>query len=142
MKYSPRGRQLTERWEKCRLIAYKPLKTDVWTIGYGHTKGVYEGMTCTKEQADVWLCEDIDIAETNVNTHVTVKITQGMFDALVDFDINCGNKALDNSTLLKFVNSNDKEAAAKEFEKWDHSGGKIIAGLLRRRQDELNLFKE
>jgi lysozyme len=135
MKYSNSGLAVTQRSEGCKLIAYQD-QGGVWTIGYGHTRGVYAGMTCTQEQAVAWLLEDLALAEQNVNTHVHVPITQGMYDALVDFDFNCGSKALDSSTLLRLVNAGDKEHAANEFEKWDHVGGKVVAGLLRRRLEE------
>jgi lysozyme len=136
MKYSKPGLQLTEGFEGCKLVAYIPMKGDVPTIGYGHTRGVYLGMTCTQEQAEQWLLEDLKLAEDNVNLHVRVKLTQGQFDALVDFAFNCGCANLDGSTLLKLVNTGDFEHAAKEFEKWDHASGKVVAGLLRRRQAE------
>ena len=136
MKYSKSGLALTERFEGCRLVAYWDPLGKVWTIAYGHTRGVHAGMTCTQEQAVRWLLEDIAFAEQNVNTHVTIPITQGEFDALVDFAFNCGSANLDSSTLLKLVNAGDMEHAAKEFEKWDHAGGKEVAGLLRRRLAE------
>lgn len=141
MKYSKTGLALTERFEGCKLVAYQD-QVGVWTIGYGHTRGVHEGMTCTQAQAEQWLLEDIAAAEQNVNTHVKVPLTQAEFDALVDFDFNCGSGNLDSSTLLKLVNEGDPEDAAKEFEKWDHAGGKVVAGLLRRRQAEEAEFRE
>lgn len=135
MQYSKDGLHLTEQFEGCKLVAYQD-SVGIWTIGYGHTRGVHAGMTCTQEQAEQWLREDVQIAQDNVNQHVTVTLTQGQFDALVDFAFNCGCKNLDCSTLLKLVNHSDFEHAAKEFEKWDHASGKVVAGLLRRRQAE------
>lgn len=140
MKYSKEGQAMTERFESCRLIAYQD-QIGVWTIGWGHTRGVYEGMTCTQEQADAWLLADIAIYEQDVNTHVKVEINQQEFDALVDFAFNLGNGALNGSTLLRLLNAGDFSGAAKEFKKWDHAGGKIVAGLLRRRLAEEQEFK-
>lgn len=140
MKYSKQGLELTKSFESCRFSSYKDVG-GVWTIGYGHTRGVGPDQTCTKEQAEAWLIEDIAQAEQNVNTHVRVTLTQEEFDSLVDFDFNCGSKALNGSTLLKLVNSGDMNHAAREFEKWDHVGGKVVAGLLRRRLAEEKLFK-
>ena len=135
LTYSRAGQALTERFESCRLMAYQD-QVGVWTIGWGHTFGVHAGMTCTQVEADAWLSEDEAAAVADVNTHVTVPLTQGEFDALVDFAFNLGRGALNNSTLLKDLNAGDYHAAAKEFEHWDHAGGKVVAGLLRRRLAE------
>lgn len=140
MQYSKQGIALTESFEGLRTTAYQD-QVGVWTIGYGHTKGVHPGMTCTEEQANQWLQEDACDCENDVNSHVKVALNQNEFDALVDFCINLGGTSLNTSTLLKLVNASDKTDAAKEFEKWDHAGGKVVAGLLRRRQAEENLFK-
>jgi len=136
MKYSISGFALTKRFEQCRLVAYWDALGKVWTIGWGHTFGVSQGDVCTQEQADAWLVEDMAASEADVNTHVKVSLTQGEFDALCDFAFNLGRGALNNSTLLKDLNAGDYLTAAAEFEKWDHAGGKVVAGLLLRREDE------
>lgn len=135
MKYSKQGLQLTESFEGCRLKAYQD-QVGVWTIGYGHTRGVVPGMVCTQEQAEAWLMQDIVICEADVNSHVQIDLTQGEFDALVDFCFNLGCDALNHSTLLRLINGGDLEHAAGEFEKWKYAGGHVVAGLLRRRQAE------
>lgn len=139
MQYSLDGLHLTERFEGCRLEAYRD-SVGVLTIGYGHTAGVKEGDTCTQEQAERWLQEDIQAAANAVNKYVNVSLTQGEFDALVDFTFNLGSGSLQHSTLLRLLNSGDPEDAAKEFERWDKAGGKVVAGLLRRRQAEESEF--
>lgn len=93
-------------------------------------------MTCTQEQADQWAQEDSCNCENDVNAHVTVQLTQCEFDALVDFCFNLGGQSLNGSTLLKLVNESNFAAAANEFDKWDHAGGQVVAGLLRRREAE------
>lgn len=141
MRYSKDGVHLTEQFEGCKLEAYQD-SVGVWTIGYGHTRGVYEGMTCTQEEAEAWLLEDIANAEADVNKHVTLdSLDQNEFDALVDFAFNCGDGNLNSSTLLKLVNADELDLAANEFEKWDHAGGKVVAGLLRRRLAEKAEFQ-
>ena len=135
MTYSKSGLQLTEQFEGFKSVAYQD-QVGVWTIGYGHTRGVCAGMTCTDEQAEAWLLEDISIAEADVNRVVTSTITQGEFDALVDFAFNLGNGSLNNSTLLKLVNAGEFDEAAKQFPRWDMAGGHEVAGLLRRRLAE------
>jgi lysozyme len=140
MQYSQPGLHLTEQFEGCKLVAYQDSK-GVWTIAFGHTRDVHPGMTCTMEQANVWLAQDILWAESEVNKLVKVPVTQPEFDALVDFTFNCGCGNFDHSTMLKLVNADDMTDAANEFEKWDKCGGQVVAGLLRRRQAEAAEFR-
>lgn len=139
MEYSKDGMALTEYFEGFRDTAYQDSK-GVWTIGYGHTRGVHHGMTCTQADADKWLLEDVAEAANAVNLYVKPGVTQEEFDALVDFTFNVGITAFRTSTLLSKFNDNDVQGAIDEFEKWDMSGGKVIAGLLRRRNAERALF--
>jgi lysozyme len=128
MKYSLSGEALTERFEGFRSDSYQD-QVGVWTIAYGHTRGVTEGMQCTEDEGRQWLDEDIALCEADVNSNVTVALTQGEFDA-----------ALNGSTLLKELNAGDYAGAAAEFTKWDHAGGQVVAGLLRRRLAEESEF--
>lgn len=141
IQYSKSGVALTERFEGCKLTAYQD-QVGVWTIGYGRTHNVHPGDTCTQEQAEAWLQEDTEWAVRVVNALVTVPLTQGEFDALVDFTFNLGSGSIQHSTLLKLVNAGQFETAAKEFEKWDMAGGKHVAGLLRRRIAEEQEFQQ
>lgn len=141
--YSKDGLHLTEQFEGCKLVAYKPVPTDPWTIGYGHTKGVKEGQTCTAEQAEDFLSQDIQDASDTVNYACrNIVLRQNEFDALVDFVFNVGSGNFLGSTMLRKMKTADFEDAAKEFEKWDMSGGVHLAGLLRRRIAEECLFNE
>lgn len=140
MRYSKQGIDLTKQFESCRLTAFKPTPSDPWTIGWGHTNGVEENTTCSQAQADQWLLDDVSDAENAVNRLVKIGLTQEEFDALVDFTFNCGVYAFEHSTMLAKLNDNDVEGASDEFEKWDMAGGKVIAGLLRRRDAERALF--
>lgn len=141
MTYSKTGLQLTERFEGCRLTAY-PDTGGVWTIGYGHTHGVLEGMTCTREQALAWLEQDTREAAAAVNRLVTVPLKQAHFDALVDFVFNLGVGAFARSTMLKDINAGNLAAAAAQFPLWDHDAGRVLAGLLHRRLAEEAEFDE
>lgn len=141
MIYSKSGLQLTEGFEGCRLQAYQDSK-GVWTIGHGHTSGVCAGMTCTQAQAEAWLAEDVAWAERAVNWLVRVPVSQGEFEALVDFVFNAGIGNFRDSALLHFLNVGRPDLAAAEFDKWDHCGGKVVAGLLRRRQAEKAEFQK
>jgi lysozyme len=135
MIYSKTGVQLTERFEGVRLEAYQD-SVGIWTIGYGHTFEVTEGMTCTQDQATAWLIEDIQTAANDVNRLVKVPLTQGEFDALTDFCYNAGGGNFATSTMLKLLNAGDFAGAASQFDLWDHAGGAVVAGLLRRREAE------
>ena len=141
MTYSQSGLHLTEQFESCRLTAYLDSK-GIPTIGWGHTAGVQLGDTCTQEQADAWLQQDIGWAVGVVNRAVTVTVTQGEFDALTDLVFNIGSGNFHDSTMLRLLNTGDYHGAADEFCKWDRAGGIIVAGLLRRRLAEEQEFKQ
>ena len=141
LTYSKNGLGLTESFEGVRLTAYQD-QVGVWTIGYGHTgPDVTPGLTITQEQANNLLMEDIAGAATAVNRLVTVPLDQDQFDALVDFVFNVGIGNFQNSTLLRDLNASNFDDAAAQFERWDHAGGVVVAGLLRRRQSEAKLFQ-
>lgn len=145
MIYSKTGLHLTESFEGVRLTAYPDPGTggDPWTIGYGHTgPEVCQGLTCTQEQAEAWLAQDVQKAAKAVDDLVQYELTQDEFDALVDFVFNVGIGNFRSSTMLRLLNQGDFNSAAHEFEKWDKAGGHVMAGLLRRRQAEEQLFEK
>ena len=139
MKTSDVGIELIKKYEGCVLKAYK-CPSGVWTIGYGHTTGVKSGMKITKTQAVNYLKQDLSIYEKAVTDYVKVPLNQNQFDALVSFSFNCGVGALKTSTLLQKLNSSDYNGAANEFPRWNKSNGKVLNGLVRRRQEEKELF--
>jgi lysozyme len=129
---------LIESFEGCKLKAYKDLR-GIWTIGYGHTNGVYPGQVITQQVAEALLQHDIQYASSVVNTHA-IPCTQGQFDALVDFVFNLGAGNFLSSTLLKMHLAKNYQGAADQLLRWDHSGGEEIPGLLRRREAERKLY--
>lgn len=139
MQYSQAGLRFTASFEGRRLVAYQD-SVGVWTIGDGHTKGVGPGLTCLDVQADAWLEEDTKEAQDAVNQGVDVPLTQEEFDALVDFVFNLGAEAFLGSTLLGLLNQGRYQEAAQQLDRWDHAGGQVVAGLLRRRQAETQEF--
>ena len=139
MHISNDGINLIKQFEGCVLSAYK-CPAGVWTIGYGHTKNVKQGMKITKEQASNLLIDDLKIYESYVNKYVKVKLNQNQFDALVSFTFNCGGGALKSSTLLKKINKGDYAGAANELLRWNKANGKVLSGLTRRRKAEKALF--
>lgn len=140
--YGKIGLALTEQFESCRLQAYQDLK-GIWTIGWGHTgPEVGPGLTWTQDQADSQLAIDFTLAQACVNANLLIPISQEENDALVDLVFNIGRNAFRNSTLLKLLNAGNIENAAAQFDDWDHAEGKVVAGLLRRRQAETALFDQ
>lgn len=140
MLYSKDGLHLTEQFESCRLTAYKDVK-GIWTIGWGHTGAIVRpGLTITQAQADQLLADDINWANNVVNGLVHASLTQGEHDAVVDFVFNVGSGNFASSTMLKWLNEKNMVMAALEFDKWDKAGGKVVAGLLRRREAEQMMF--
>ena len=140
MTTSSNGRALIESFEGLRLEAYLPTPNDVPTIGYGHTDGVQMGDTCTPEQADAYLAEDLTASELAIECTVSVDLNQNQFDALVSFVFNVGAHNFETSTLLKLLNSGDYDGAAQQFTRWDKQAGEVLPGLLKRRTAEQALF--
>jgi len=141
MQYSKTAAELAETFEGCRLQSYPDIG-GVWTIGYGHTSGVHPGMICTPQRAIEWLDADMKIAAACVNRYVSVTLTQNEFDALCDFVFNLGCGDFARSTLLRLLNRGEYAEAANQFDLWDHCGGKVVAGLLRRREAEEETFSD
>lgn len=139
LTYSKDGLAFTRLFEGDVLTAYQDQR-GVWTIGYGHTAGVRPGQTITEQRAEALLVEDIQAAVHCVNEFATVKLTQPQFDALVDFAFNVGAGNFRNSTLLREINAGHFPEAAAQFRLWDHCGGVVNAGLLRRRRAEASEF--
>ncbi len=139
MKTSQKGIDLITRFEGFRARAYK-CPAGVWTIGYGHTKGVKAGQSVTLEGAQDLLRQDLKNFEDWVTKLVKVELTQGQFDALVSFCFNLGPGALDSSTLLKLVNQQKFALAADQFKRYNKASGVELSGLTKRRQAERDLF--
>lgn len=150
MKASKSAYALIHTFEGCRLHAYK-CPAGVWTIGWGHTAGVYEGMSITREKANEFLEQDIRIFEDNLTFALGLDdkdrmpnglpISQHQFDALLSFTYNVGTGNLARSTLLRKVKANPKDPSIRgEFARWVYGGGKRLPGLVRRRKMEADLY--
>lgn len=140
MKISQAGINLIKKFEGVRLQAYKPVQSEkYWTIGYGHYGAdVSEGQVITQEQADELLAKDIEKFEAAVNKYSDkYNFTQGQFDALVSFAFNCGI-----SNLNKLVDNGNRNIyqIASHITQYNKAGGKVLKGLVTRRQAELDLF--
>jgi lysozyme len=138
--YSEEGLALTKSFEGLRTASYQDC-AGVWTIGYGHTgPRVIEGLIISQVAAEQFLVSDLADAVTCVNRGVTATISQSQFDAMVDFCFNTGRGSFLESTLLRSVNLDDFGAASAQFGLWVHAGGQVVAGLVRRRKAEADLF--
>lgn len=154
MKTSPAGRALIKEFESFRSKPYlcpagKP------TIGWGfcsYPNGRRVAMTdppITVDEAEPMLSVILAGFEDDVYGLVRVPLKQCQFDALVSFAYNVGSdidadtiaEGLGDSTLLRKLNAGDYEGAAQEFPKWNKSGGKVTAGLIRRREAEQAMFR-
>ena len=145
MRMSAAGLATVKEFEGLRLKAYK-CPASVWTIGYGHTSAagapiVNPDLVITKDEAEEVLERDMEQYEEGVRKYVKVDLTQGQFDALVDFAYNAGVGALQKSTLLKKVNAEKFDEVPAEFMKWTKGGGKELPGLVRRRRAEVKLWR-
>ena len=113
---------------------------NVWTIGYGRTKNVKEGDVVNEMQAERDLLEELEEFGEQVLNTVQVPLLQNQFDALTSWTYNLGVGNLQSSTLLKELNSRKYIAAGKEILRWNKAGGKVLAGLTRRRESEARLW--
>ncbi len=138
---------LIHEFEGLSTKAYK-CPAGVWTIGYGHTKGIKEGDTITQGVADRLLKSDLEELAINLTRALNadeIVVSQEQFDALCSFAYNLGLNALIHSTLWTYLRKGKDQAAADEFLKWnkakDATGKKVeLKGLTRRREAERALF--
>lgn len=143
MRTSQNGIAVLKYFENCSLSAYPDPATGgaPWTIGWGHTgPEVVPGLIWTQAKADAQLLDDLAEREMSVSCAVTAALSQGQFDALIDFVYNLGSGNFEGSTLLKLVNAGDMSGAAAQFARWNRAAGKPMRGLTRRRAAEAALF--
>ncbi|WLI75099.1 lysozyme [Kosakonia sp. H02] len=135
------GLALIKSFEGLRLEKYKDA-VGKWTIGYGHLILPNESFPrpITEAEAEALLRADLQMTERGVHKLVTVDLNQNQFDALVSFTFNLGAGNLQTSTLLKLLNQGQYAQAADQFPRWNKAGGKVLAGLTRRREAERGLF--
>lgn len=112
----------------------------VWTLGYGHTSGIDPNETCTIDQANDWLLEDVQKACDFILNNVDCALTQNELDALTSFVFNVGVGNFIHSTLRMALQKGDYQGAADQFLRWNHISGKVSDGLSRRREAERALF--
>lgn len=143
MQMSPEGMNaLLKQFEGCKLKAYR-CPRGICTIGYGHTNAagaplITDNSIITQQQANDILRRDLVQYENSVNKLVKQPLTQHQFDVLVDFVYNEGERNLATSTMLRKINAGQFQDVPSELAKFNKAGGKVLPGLVRRRQAEAN----
>lgn len=116
--------------------AYIPIPGDVPTIGFGTTEGVKLGDTITPVKALARALTDVQQFEGALKRCVTVPLHQYEYDAAISFSYNIGASAFCNSTMVKKWNAWDYEGGCNELSRWVKSGGRVVKGLVARRERE------
>jgi len=138
------GLNLIKSFEGRRLTAYRDV-AGIWTIGYGHIRGVREGMAITEEQATQLLQQDLADTEASVDSMTSAApTTNNQYAAMVSLCFNIGRGNFQSSRVLRFHLARDYTSAADAFLLWDkgHVNGQLVEvqGLLNRRQAEKDLY--
>ena len=143
MHLSDAGLELIKRSEGFRANTYLDA-AGIPTIGYGHKLLPEESYPdgIDEAEAEELLTADAGAAALAVQRMVQVPLTQGQFDALVDFCYNLGEGRLAASTLLRELNAGMYNEARQQLLLWDHAGGQVVPGLQVRRQAEFDLWGE
>ena len=143
MTCSPAAIDLIKQFESLRLEAYL-CPAGVWTIGWGHTEGVRDGLRITEDLAEEFLRRDVAGVEQGLPTAIHAPLTQGQHDALVSlcFNLRGGAFRLPSIAprLVAKMNAGDFMGAADELLDIDRANGKVLPGLVRRRAAERALF--
>lgn len=154
MQMSTNGRELLSQWEGFEEKVYKD-SAGLDTIGVGHliTKpeknagaitingtAVAYANGLTKQQVLDLLGQDLDRFEKAVNDNVKVSLSQNQFDALVSFSFNVGGGNFRSSTLLRLLNEGKYDEVPAQLRRWNKAGGKVVQGLVNRRENEIKLW--
>ena len=140
MQISKEGLALIKKFEGFESRAYL-CPAGVWTIGYGHTKDVKEGDEWSQAHAEHMLEVELEEFCDYVNNMVKVPLEQYQFDALVAWVYNLGAGNFKESTLLRVLNQGDYDDVPHQIKRWNKAGGRVLQGLVRRREAEALLFQ-
>lgn len=125
--------------EGCKLKAYQ-CSAGRWTIGYGHTAGVTEGMAISQAHAEGLLKSDvIDVAQ-RMSSYIKAPVTKWQYIALVSLSFNVGDLRRKAPKLLHYLNAGQEDKAAHEFLDIVKAGGVPSKGLKTRREKEAKMF--
>ena len=157
MQLSEEGRALLRELEGCEREPYQDA-AGLWTCGVGHclTKDELSSgkIVCgdttirwkdgplTDEEIDRLLSEDASWSEACIEACIRVQLTQNQYDALVIFAYNIGSHAFRESTLCRLLNQGDYAAVPEQMRRWTRAGGRVVEGLKRRREREIQLWND
>lgn len=116
--------------------AYAPVPGDKPTIGFGATAGVKPGDRTTPVAAVQRLARDAELARAGIAKCVSVPLSQNELDVYVSFAYNVGTANFCKSTLMKKLNARDYDGACSELKRWVYFKGRVLPGLVSRREDE------
>lgn len=118
-----------------------------WAIGFGSTHDASD-KPVTPQTPPIAFGEACDLAMRDmyrafqaIAGEIAAPMTVHEIAAVMDFVYNVGAGNFKNSTLLRLINLKQYALAAQQFERWDEAGGKVMAGLLRRRLAEEQIFE-
>jgi lysozyme len=143
MTSSPAAIDLIKQFESLRLDAYL-CPAGVWTIGWGHTAGVRNGLRITEDLAEEFLRRDVAEVDRGLAAVIGAPLTQGQHDALASlcFNLRGGARCLPSIAprLVAKIHAGDYAGAADELLDIDRANGQVLPGLVRRRIAERALF--
>jgi lysozyme len=140
-----KGIAIIRKYEGLRLQAYI-CPSGLPTIGFGATfyengSRVQLGDKISRDRADQLLFFQVKLFADEVQRTVKVKLNENQLGALVSFCFNVGGAAFGKSTLARKVNANPSDSTIRnEFMRWTRGGGKVLPGLVKRREEEANLY--
>ncbi len=135
--------EIIKYFEGCKLQSYL-CPSNIWTIGYGHTKNVYPGMTITEEQAEKLFNQDInDVIKTDPEVYNFLnKLDVNEKEAIISFIFNVGIYQFKESSVYRHLKNNNKIEVCNSLIKYVKSFNKVELGLKRRRLTECALFMD
>ncbi|AZV94498.1 lysozyme [Pseudomonas sp. S 311-6] len=114
----------------------------VQTIGFGTTAGVKPGDRIEPVRALIRMADDVGATERGLARCIAVPLHQHEWDAYVSWTYNVGTGAACSSTLVRLLNEGQYEAACRQLPRWNRAGGRVLAGLTKRRAEEMQLCLE
>ena len=135
---------LIKRWEGCKLKAYK-CSAGVWTVGYGFTTSagfieVGPDTKITQAEADWYFEKTIEKFLAEITPAITAPINENELGAFTSLAYNIGPTMFRKSSALRHFNSGNKDRVPTSIRMWRKAGGKVVKGLINRREAEVDLF--
>lgn len=144
MRPSPALLVFVQGWESCELVAYLDSgNPPVPTIGWGHTRGVRMGDTCTQATADEWFADEMGEYAAELEAYLTRTPEQNQFDALLSLGYNAGiapPRGIGRAGIVQLFNGGDDRQCADRFLAWNKDGGRVVHGLTKRRAAERDVY--